>query len=116
MANWLETYVDLLELTLWSASTARTASYNEKSGKWIVPVSRPGKSDRIFQVDHVVFATGWINGGKPWVPEVKGRENFKGEVMHSLDFKSARDHQGKKVLVVGACTSGLCFLSIVSFV
>jgi cation diffusion facilitator CzcD-associated flavoprotein CzcO len=112
MANWLETYADLLELTVWTSSEATRASYNDKTERWTVSVARPGKPDRTFQVKHVVFCTGWVNGAKGYIPEIKGGARFKGEVMHSLEHKRASDHQGKKVVVVGACTSGQLLASI----
>jgi cation diffusion facilitator CzcD-associated flavoprotein CzcO len=34
------------------------------------------------------------------------QDSFHGQVLHSSQHKSARDHIGKKVVVVGACTSG----------
>lgn len=32
---------------------------------------------------------------------------FKGDVLHSSEFKSSSTYMGKKALVVGACTSGM---------
>ena len=37
------------------------------------------------------------------------QESFKGQVLHSLEHNKATDHNGKKVVVVGACTSGTRF-------
>ncbi len=34
------------------------------------------------------------------------QEDFGGKIIHSTEHKSARDYAGKKVVVIGACTSG----------
>lgn len=39
------------------------------------------------------------------------QEKFGGEIFHSSQFGSARDYIGKKVVVVGACTSGALLMS-----
>lgn len=53
----------------------------------------------------VVVATG--ENAEIVVPEVKGREGFKGGLMHSSEYKSGREYKGKKVLVVGCGNSGM---------
>jgi cation diffusion facilitator CzcD-associated flavoprotein CzcO len=106
MANWLETYVEALELDVWLSSWVQKAVRDEKSGLWKVTVKRPEKSDREFEVKHVIFATGFGGVEQGNVPNIKGQEVFKGQVLHSLQHKTAQDHIGKKVVVVGACTSG----------
>lgn len=34
------------------------------------------------------------------------QDEFKGQIIHSTEFKSGKDMIGKKVVVIGACTSG----------
>jgi cation diffusion facilitator CzcD-associated flavoprotein CzcO len=105
MANWLETYAEALEIDIWLSSMVSKATYSEKHSIWDVTVERAGKPERQFQVKHVVFATG-LGEGKGATPDIKGREAFKGQVLHSMQLKRASEHVGKKVVVVGACTSG----------
>ena len=38
--------------------------------------------------------------------EVPGAAAFGGEILHSSDYSDGRDHAGKRVLVVGAASSG----------
>jgi cation diffusion facilitator CzcD-associated flavoprotein CzcO len=35
------------------------------------------------------------------------QEEFKGVIVHSGHYTRAKDYEGKKVVVVGACTSGI---------
>ncbi|KAF8196444.1 hypothetical protein BJ912DRAFT_955187 [Pholiota molesta] len=104
LANWLESYADSLELNVWTSSTVTKVDQDEKTQKWHVSVTRGDGSVRNFVVNHVIFCTG-IGSGAPNIPEIPGREKFKGEVLHSTQHKRAADHVGKKVVVVGACTS-----------
>lgn len=112
LADWLEFYANAMELNVWLSSTATSAKRNPETGKWDVTVKRGDGSERQFHVDHVIMALG-LGGGKPNIPDIPGREEFQGQVLHSTLHKSAKDHIGKKVVVVGACTSGV---SLVVFV
>lgn len=60
----------------------------------------------------VISATGtWRN---PVVPDVSGRERFKGFQLHSARYRNADDLQGKRVAVVGAGNSAAQILAEVS--
>lgn len=39
------------------------------------------------------------------------QESFRGDVLHSSEFKSSDAYKGKKALVVGACNSGILFIA-----
>lgn len=34
------------------------------------------------------------------------KDKFEGQLLHSSEHNKASDHQGKKVVVIGSCTSG----------
>lgn len=40
------------------------------------------------------------------------QDKFKGTLLHSSQHKKAHDHAGKKVAIIGACTSGVLGRSI----
>ncbi|KAI0089793.1 FAD/NAD(P)-binding domain-containing protein [Irpex rosettiformis] len=104
VANWLEFFAEAMELNVWTSSTVTSATKNPDTGKWDVTVKRVDGTERIFHVDHVVFALG-LGAGKPNLPEYPGREEYQGQVLHSTQHKSWKGHAGKKVFVVGACVS-----------
>lgn len=54
---------------------------------------------------YLVIATGWDT--VPVMPCWPGAESFKKELIHSSAFKSAANHAGRDVLVIGAGNSGL---------
>jgi Pyridine nucleotide-disulphide oxidoreductase len=53
----------------------------------------------------LIVATGHQN--EPVVPDWEGRSKYKGELLHSADYKSPAAYRGKRVLVVGAGNSGM---------
>ncbi|KAJ7639050.1 hypothetical protein FB45DRAFT_740642 [Roridomyces roridus] len=103
MANWLEYYADVLDVPVWTSSEVKEAA-PDASGAWKVTVKNAQGEERVFQVKHLVFATGFGSyRGK--LPTYPGMEDFNGSILHSSQHKKALDHQGKKVVVIGACTS-----------
>ncbi|KAJ7023508.1 hypothetical protein C8F04DRAFT_180560 [Mycena alexandri] len=105
LGNWLENYAESMELDVWTSSTVVSARPGTSSG-WDVVVKHAGK-ERIFKVKHLVFATG-IGAGEGKLPSYPGMDVFKkfnGQILHSTQHKRATDHAGKKVVIIGACTS-----------
>lgn len=53
----------------------------------------------------IIVATG--ENAEPVVPMVKGRERFKGDALHSSQYRNGERYKGKKILVVGCGNSGM---------
>ncbi|KAI0298791.1 FAD/NAD(P)-binding domain-containing protein [Multifurca ochricompacta] len=105
LADWLENYAHSLELDVWTSSTVTRASQDPETKKWTVEIERANAGTRTFVVNHLVFAVG-IGGGTHNMPKFPGVEEYKGKIAHSGDYTKAKDYEGKKVVVIGACTSG----------
>ncbi|KAI6046382.1 FAD/NAD(P)-binding domain-containing protein [Pisolithus marmoratus] len=104
LAHWLESYADALELDVWTSTRVTSVEPGTKSKKWTVKVVRGNGRERLFEVNHVVFALGF-SSDTIRMPNIPGQDEFKGQVLHSSKHKLASDHLGKRVVVVGACTS-----------
>ncbi|EGO00177.1 hypothetical protein SERLA73DRAFT_52761 [Serpula lacrymans var. lacrymans S7.3] len=106
LADWLESYAHTLELNVWtsSAATSVTPLASGSKHKWRVVVNRHDGQERVLNVNHVVFCMGF-SGKIPNMPTYPGMDTFKGQILHSTNHKKALDHIGKKVVVIGACTS-----------
>lgn len=91
------------------------------------PIERPvkvisvEKEDGIFNIKtntgdytskSVISATGTFQN--PFIPEVKGRDKFEGEQLHSSDYLSPDKFKGQKVVIVGEGNSGAQILAEVS--
>lgn len=67
-----------------------------------------GVGEQSVTTDLVVNATGtWGSAFVPWYP---GRNDFRGEQLHTNEYVSADDFAGKSVVVVGGGTSAIGFL------
>ncbi|PYI28940.1 flavin-binding monooxygenase-like protein [Aspergillus indologenus CBS 114.80] len=113
-AEFLECYVKLLELNVWTRTSVQSTSWSEADGRWTIDLKRRNKDGstetRTLQPRHVIQATG--HSGKKEMPTFKGMETFQGDrLCHSSEFPGASDlttstTQTKKAVVVGACNSG----------
>ncbi|CAA7267532.1 unnamed protein product [Cyclocybe aegerita] len=104
LANWLEYYAEAMELNVWTSSTVLSATQDAETKIWSVKVKQSDGTERVFKVKHVVIAMGF-KGGRGYIPTYPGMDTFKGQILHSTQHDRALDHAGKKVLVIGSCTS-----------
>ena len=102
IANWLESYVDIMEVDFWTRTAFEGADYDEASRRWTARLTREG-AVRTLRPKHIVLATSV--SGTPAIPVIEGIENFKGEVLHSCGFKAGRQWAGRGVIVFGTGTS-----------
>ncbi|KAF2660922.1 FAD/NAD(P)-binding domain-containing protein [Lophiostoma macrostomum CBS 122681] len=110
LAEFFESYVELLELNVWTSTTLKSTSWIEDKRQWTVTVERRNSdgttSTRTLHPRHIVQATG--HSGKKNLPAIKGMDDFKGDrLCHSSEFPGASPYaRGKKAVVVGCCNSG----------
>ncbi|MEZ5823010.1 MAG: NAD(P)/FAD-dependent oxidoreductase [Xanthobacteraceae bacterium] len=102
IANWLESYVDLMEVDFWTRTSFDGASYDSAAGRWRARLNREG-AERVLHPKHIVFATSV--SGAPSIPTIDGIGNFKGPVLHSSQFKAGHEWRGRSVVVFGTGTS-----------
>ncbi len=74
-------------------------SLHRHDGTWVAETSRGLLSART-----VVLATGIVSN--PRLPELEGREGYRGELFHSIAYRRPAPFVGKRVLVVGIGNSG----------
>ncbi|GJE89315.1 NAD(P)/FAD-dependent oxidoreductase [Phanerochaete sordida] len=100
-ASWLEFYADALDISVQTATSATSLHRNSDTQKWDVVLQSPNGVQNLLSVKHVVVAAGW-----PFKRvSLPGQDDFIGQVIHSTDFSSAEPYVGKKVVVIGACSS-----------
>ncbi|MGW6335974.1 flavin-containing monooxygenase [Nocardia rhamnosiphila] len=105
LADWIETYVEAMQLNYWSSTEFVSGEYDEASGCWEVVLRLADGTERPMRPRHIVMATGGV-GGRPNRPQLPGLESFTGDTLHTKDFESGGDYAGQRVLVVGVGTSG----------
>ncbi|MCD9558765.1 hypothetical protein HAX54_016350 [Datura stramonium] len=104
--QYLDDYVSYFDITPLYKRRVESAKFEESTGKWYVKV-RNGNSGEVeeYSSKFLVVATG--EASYPFIPEVPGLESFKGEAIHSTQYKNGEKFKGKSVLVVGCGNSGM---------
>ncbi len=102
IANWMESYVDALEINVWPGTEFVSASYDEEDGRWTARL-QSADGERLVRPAHIVLATSQI--GTPNIPRIPDLEKFAGKVVHSSGFEGGAAWAGKRALVVGTGTS-----------
>lgn len=105
VADWLEAYVQVMDLNYWTSTELMSAAFDEANDRWRVELRTGDGSVRRFEPQLVVLAIGGV-GGRPKVPAIPGLVDFEGNVVHSASFTSAKEHREARALVIGVGTSG----------
>lgn len=85
-------------------TVVRWISYSDEKKKFKVLIHDLRKDERRSEeFDYIIVATGHFS--TPNVPNFDGIETFPGRILHSHDFRSARDFVGQNVLIIGNSAS-----------
>jgi 4-hydroxyacetophenone monooxygenase len=79
-----------------------SARYDERAALWEVQLKSAGVPETL-RVNAIVSAVGQLN--RPRIPEIAGREQFRGMQVHSAEWDPALDLAGKRVAVLGSGAS-----------
>jgi 4-hydroxyacetophenone monooxygenase len=88
-------------------TTVEEAVFDETSSVWRLQLSHPD-GRKALQADAMITAVGQLN--RPYIPDIKGRDNFAGESFHSACWRRDIDLAGKRVAVVGTGASAYQFV------
>jgi len=102
LGDWLEMYTKIMELNYWGSTSAKSASYDEKTSEWTVVVERDGK-DITLKPKQLVLATGM--SAKPNMPPLPDQDKFSGDIHHSSQHAGPDKYKDKKVVVIGSNNS-----------
>lgn len=94
---YLHRYAEVFELPIETGQLVTRVARNGDG--WVVDTENGAIAAR-----DIVIATGIVAG--PRMPMISGREQFRGRVMHSVDYRRPTGFQGRRVLVVGVGNSG----------
>ena len=102
IADWLESYTKIMELTYWGDTKATSAAYDEAAGQCTVRVEREGQP-MVLRPAQLVLATGV--SGKPNMPSFPGMDVFRGDQHHSSAHPGPDAYRGKRCVVIGSNNS-----------
>lgn len=103
LAGWFEYYVESMELNVWTNTRFIGAEYKEDKKYWNVKLKLPDGIIKVMKPKHIVMAVGVSS--VPNRTKITGINDYKGKVIHSVDYDSGKDYNGKNVLVYGTGTS-----------
>lgn len=109
-ARHYPTYPSREQVIEYVESYARTFRLEPRFGEEVVTARRDDgawevtTSNGSYRAPHLVVATG-LNR-EPVIPEWPGRELYRGETLHTSDYRSGERFRGERVLVVGFGNSG----------
>ncbi|GLJ25831.1 hypothetical protein SUGI_0494780 [Cryptomeria japonica] len=104
--EYLEEYAKRFSIQPLFCQTVESANFCEETGKWrVVAYCSMERRTKIYSGRFLVVATG--ENSEKFVPDLPGIERFEGIVVHSSEYKSGEEFNGKKVLVVGCGNSGM---------
>ncbi|MGD9946308.1 MAG: NAD(P)/FAD-dependent oxidoreductase [Burkholderiaceae bacterium] len=102
IANWLEMYVDCMDINFWTEASFEGADFDSSANQWSARV-RLRDEVRTLHPRHIILATSV--SGTPRIPQIPALERFEGEVLHSSEFEDGASWRGRDVLIVGTGTS-----------
>ena len=96
--EYLRRYTTRFSLPISEASPVSSAW--REDGRWLILTS----SGRRFESNVLIVATGIVSS--PRIPSLAGEQRFRGEILHSVAYRSPERFRGMRVLVVGVGNSG----------
>ncbi|MEU0338608.1 NAD(P)-binding domain-containing protein [Streptomyces bobili] len=99
VVDYLRAYAHRLTADIHTSTTV--SSVIRQGGAWSVRA----EDNREFTARAVIAATG--DYGTPYIPEVSGRAEFAGQVLHAADYRSPDAFAGQRVVVVGGGNSAI---------
>lgn len=99
VADYLRDYANRLPADIRTSTSVTSVTHQD--GAWSVLAD----DGRKFTARAVIAATG--DYGTPFTPDLPGRQDFGGQVLHAADYRSPDPFAGQRVLVVGGGNSAI---------
>jgi len=103
IANWLEMYVDCMDIAFWTETAFEAAHYDTDLQSWKATLTIKGEQKREIRPKHIIMATSV--SGTPNLPHIPSLEHYQGPVIHSSKFGDGSIWRGRPVLIMGTGTS-----------
>lgn len=104
--QYIDGYVSDFNIKPRLSCCVECALYLEDERKWNIRVKNYASNGvEIYRAQFLVIASG--ENAKVFIPEIEGLSEFKGQIIHSSEYKSGLEFHGKNVLVIGCGNSGM---------
>ena len=88
---------------IWTRTEVKTGTWNATKSRWTLQINRKTNAQEV-QCRFIILCAG-AGGQTPYQPQLPGSEAFRGEVLHSKTYRSARAWSGKRGIVVGTANT-----------
>lgn len=89
---------------IWLQTDLEAGSWDERDKLWSLQVRQSGHDVKTIQARNIIMAVGAC-GQTPVMPNLPGRLDFQGLVLHSADYKSPKEWKGKAGVIVGTANT-----------
>jgi len=85
-------------------TSVESMKFNEKQSKWVL-CTRSKNEEKTYVANIVISAVGQLNRGL--IPNIKGIDNFSGQIIHTASWDHAYDYNNKNLAVIGTGASAM---------
>ncbi|MEM7210855.1 MAG: NAD(P)/FAD-dependent oxidoreductase, partial [Pseudomonadota bacterium] len=103
IANWLEFYVEALEINFWTETEFLGAVWDADARGWVARIRQADGSERIMRPHHIIMAASTSAVKK--LPDLPSLANFDGTLLHASEFEVGSEWTDRPVMVLGTGTS-----------
>ncbi len=89
-----------------------SAAWQEDRSLWRIRVRKPDGAEEFIEASALISAVGQLN--QPKLPEIAGRDRFRGPSFHSARWDHSVDLKGKRVAVIGTGATAAQFVPVIA--
>jgi cation diffusion facilitator CzcD-associated flavoprotein CzcO len=91
-------------------SKVTAAEWHSDTATWTVTVQKKSGEAVQMSCNWLMMCSGYYNYEEGFTPEFKGREDFKGQVIHPQFWPENLDYSGKRVVVIGSGATAITLI------
>jgi monooxygenase len=91
-------------------SRVSSASWSSDDASWSITVQGDGEEAHVIRCNMLLMCSGYYNYEHGHLPEFRGTERFKGDVVHPQFWPEDLDYAGKKVVVIGSGATAMTLI------
>ena len=93
----------------------RSAAWSSKQARWTLVVDAAGAATpQQFSCNFLYLCGGYYDYAQGFAPDIAGREDFAGQVIHPQFWPEGLDYRGKQVVVVGSGATAVTIVPAMS--
>ncbi|OGA79931.1 MAG: FAD-containing monooxygenase EthA [Burkholderiales bacterium RIFCSPHIGHO2_01_FULL_63_240] len=91
-------------------SKVTSADWQSDTATWTLTVQKKSGETTQLTCNWLMMCSGYYNYEEGFTPEFKGREDFKGQVIHPQFWPENLDYSGKRVVVIGSGATAITLI------